>query len=148
MKIREIETKYKLRESALESKLLDSPNKVATMFRSIYTSATEEHFITIFLNNKNKCEGYTLVSKGTLNEAIIHPREVFKAAVLLNAASIIIAHNHPSGDLTPSREDLEVTKRLIDAGKILGVRVQDHVIVDCNEDGRFLSIRSDFSHYF
>ncbi|MEW9673574.1 RadC family protein [Ammoniphilus sp. 3BR4] len=82
--------------------------------------------------------GVEKVSVGSLNSAIVDPREVFKAAILHNAASIIVGHNHPSGDPTPSREDLSVTNRLVEAGKILGIEVLDHLILG---EERFQSLK-------
>lgn len=90
---------------------------------------SEEHFIAFHLDAKYQVIGYHEVSKGTLNASLVHPREVFKAALLSNAYAIIVAHNHPSGSVAPSREDIEVTKQLIAAGKIMGVLVADHCIV-------------------
>lgn len=88
-----------------------------------------EIFAILCLNTKNKVAGAHIISQGSLSASIVHPREVFKAAILNNAASIILAHNHPSGDPEPSREDIETTKRLVEAGEILGIRVLDHVII-------------------
>ena len=83
----------------------------------------------MMLNTKNQVVGLHRAHVGSLNASIVHPREVMKCAILNNAASIIVAHQHPSGDPTPSKEDLEVTKRLAEAGKIIGIDVLDHVIV-------------------
>lgn len=88
-----------------------------------------ENFIVMMLDTKNKVTGLTITSIGTLNSSLVHPREVFKAAILTNAASIILAHNHPSGDPTPSREDMDITKRLAETGKLLGIEILDHVII-------------------
>jgi DNA repair protein RadC len=90
---------------------------------------SEEHFIAFHLDVKFQVIGYHEVSKGTLSASLVHPREVFKAALLSNAHAIIVAHNHPSGSVVASREDIETTKRLIKAGKIMGVEVVDHCIV-------------------
>jgi DNA repair protein RadC len=81
---------------------------------------------------------YHEVSRGTLDATLVHPREVFKAALLSNAASIILTHNHPSGDPTPSPDDHQLTRRLVDAGRLIGVEVLDHIIVG---DGRYFSFR-------
>ncbi len=89
----------------------------------------EEHFCIFCLNTKNKIVGVHTISIGSLNASIVHPREVFKAAMLNNAYGIICLHNHPSGDPEPSREDIEITRRLVDAGKIIGIEVIDHVII-------------------
>lgn len=90
---------------------------------------SEENFVSFHLDAKNQVTGYHLVSHGTVTASLVHPREVFKAALLANSHALIVAHNHPAGSLTPSQEDLEVTETLIKAGKLLGVSVVDHVIV-------------------
>jgi DNA repair protein RadC len=88
-----------------------------------------ENFIVMCLDTKNKVTAMTLASVGTLNSTNVHPREVFKTAILANSASIILAHNHPSGDSAPSKEDMEVTRRLKEAGKIMGIEILDHIII-------------------
>ncbi len=88
-----------------------------------------EHFVAFYLDTQNRLIERQIISIGTLNVSLVHPREVFEPAIKLSAASIIVAHNHPSGDADPSPEDREVTKRLTEAGKILGVDLADHVIV-------------------
>lgn len=88
-----------------------------------------EEFRVFHLDVKNRMVGYEVVSVGSLNSSIVHPREVFKAVLLNNSASIICCHNHPSGDLTPSREDIEITQRLKKAADLLGIRLLDHVII-------------------
>lgn len=98
----------------------------------------EEHFCIFCLNTKNRIVGVHTISIGSLNASIVHPREVFKAAMLNNASAIICLHNHPSGDPEPSREDIETTKRLVKAGDILGIDVLDHIIIG---DGRYTSLR-------
>lgn len=90
---------------------------------------SEEHFIAFHLDAKHQVVGYHEVSKGTLSASLVHPREVFKAALLSNAFAIIVAHNHPSGIVEASSEDIATTKQLISAGKIMGVSVVDHCIV-------------------
>jgi hypothetical protein len=90
---------------------------------------SEEHFIAFHLDMKFQVIGYHEVSKGTVSATLVHPREVFKAALLSNSYAIICAHNHPSGIETPSKEDIEITKKLIEAGELLSVQVLDHVIV-------------------
>ena len=89
----------------------------------------KEYFYTIHLDGKNRIICLEMVSMGSLNQSIVHPREVFKPALLSNAAAIILVHQHPTGDLSPSREDLEITRRLKEAGDIIGVRILDHIIV-------------------
>lgn len=99
------------------------------MVRSLIGRADREHFLVLCLDTKNKINAVNVVSIGTLSVSPVHPREVFKAAILANAAAVILAHNHPSGDPEPSREDIEVTGRLVQAGKILGIEVLDHIIL-------------------
>ena len=89
----------------------------------------KEHFYVILLNARNRAIITDLVSVGTVNASLVHPREVFRRAIQLAASHIIVAHNHPSGGLEPSAGDLEVTKRLQDAGKILGIELIDHLII-------------------
>ncbi|MFX3615933.1 MAG: DNA repair protein RadC [Sporolactobacillus sp.] len=98
----------------------------------------QEHFVALFLNTKNQVIHKTTLFVGSLNSSIVHPREVFKEAVKRSAASIICFHNHPSGDPSPSREDGEVTRRLVSCGKMLGVEVLDHIIIG---DRKFISLK-------
>lgn len=91
--------------------------------------APEEYMYMICMNTKNKIIGVFEISHGTANASIVRPREVFQKALLANAISIILMHNHPSGDPKPSREDIEVTKRMVEAGKVLGIDVLDHIII-------------------
>ncbi len=88
-----------------------------------------EHFLMLPLDGKNRVLGFEVVSVGTLTASLVHPREVFKAAILANAAAIVVAHNHPSGDPTPSAEDRAITQRLKQAGELLGIRLLDHVVL-------------------
>ena len=88
-----------------------------------------EHFVVLLLNARHEVIRVETVSIGSLNASIVHPREVFKPAVIESAASIVLAHNHPSGDPEPSEEDLSITKRLVQVGELLGIAVLDHVIV-------------------
>ena len=92
----------------------------------------QENFIAIYLDNAYKVIESRLVTLGTLNQSLVHPREVFAPAIELRAASIIVGHNHPSGNTEPSNEDILVTKRLIEAGKILGIDILDHIIFTAN----------------
>jgi DNA repair protein RadC len=88
-----------------------------------------EHFVIVLLDQKNKVIGINTVSIGSLTASVVHPREVFKTAILSNAATIICGHNHPSGDTAPSQEDRLITTRLASAGKLLGINVMDHIII-------------------
>lgn len=89
----------------------------------------EEVFIMVTVDTKHRVTGIFEVARGHLSSCLIHPREVFKRALLMNASKIFVAHNHPSGDVTPSKDDVEITKRLRDAGDILGVSLLDHLII-------------------
>lgn len=89
----------------------------------------EEYLYMICMNTKNRVIGVFEISHGTVNASLVTPREVFQKALLANAVNIILMHNHPSGDCTPSRQDIEITKRLVEAGNLLGVDVLDHIII-------------------
>ncbi|HHY37574.1 MAG TPA: DNA repair protein RadC [Clostridia bacterium] len=97
-----------------------------------------EHFCELLLDTKNRLLGFEVISVGTIDTSVVHPREVFKLPIRRCAAAVILAHNHPSGDPSPSREDISITGRLIEAGRILGIEVLDHLIVG---DGRYVSMR-------
>ncbi len=98
----------------------------------------KEHFMALFLNARNQVIAREEVSVGSLNGSLVHPREVFAPAIGSSAASVILAHNHPSGDVTPSRQDIELTRRLVQAGDIMGIEVVDHVILAAD---RFTSFK-------
>jgi DNA repair protein RadC len=97
-----------------------------------------EEFGMLILDTRNRLRRLQVISKGGLNGSLVHPREVFREAVTLQAAGLILFHNHPSGDPTPSREDLELTRRLRDAGRIMGIEVLDHIILGA---GRYVSLK-------
>lgn len=105
-----------------------SPSEIASKCKG-FRKAKKEHFCVFFLDTQNRILGKETVSVGTLNSSLIHPRESFRTAILKNCCSVIFVHNHPSGGLEPSPEDLAVTKRLTEAGRLLGIEVLDHVIV-------------------
>lgn len=111
-----------------KSAILLSPKDVWERMEDIRGSK-KEHFVVFYLDSRNQEIQREIISVGTLNESLVHPREVFEGAIKHNAAGIILAHNHPSGDTDPSEADIEITKKLIHAGKILDIRVIDHVIV-------------------
>ena len=118
---------------------IQSPDDVNTIIQSYLNGVDREHFIVLLLNQKNGIIGINTVSVGNLSSSIVHPREVFKPAIVAGAASIIVAHNHPSGDPTPSSNDIYVTTRLKEAGDILGIAVLDHVIIG---DGCYVSLKA------
>ena len=113
----------------------------AEILKTVIGNADRETAVVLCLDTKNKINAINIVSVGTVDATLTHPREVFKAAILSNATGIIFAHNHPSGDIEPSKEDEQITKRLIKAGKILGIDVLDAIIIG---DG-FYSFRKENS---
>ena len=96
---------------------------------SFLSNETKEYFLALHLDGKNRVICVDMISSGSLNQSIVHPRETFKTALLSSAAAIILMHNHPTGDPTPSQEDIQITRRLIEAGELLGIKVLDHIIV-------------------
>jgi len=106
----------------------DSSQVVGDVLSNIFKGADRELFVVLFLNSKNHIIGSNIVHMGTLNMSIVGPREVFKPAIIASASSIIVAHNHPSGDPTPSPEDYAVTEKLKEIGKILDIPVLDHIV--------------------
>ena len=114
--------------SYLSSTRFTDPAAIYELFRDL-RHETREHFLALHLDGKNRIICFDLVSVGSLNQSIVHPREVFMPAVASAAAAVILVHNHPTGDPTPSREDLSITKRLREAGEIVGIKVLDHIIV-------------------
>ena len=112
---------------------LNSPQAVANYLREKIGKEKKEHFVILCLDARNNLIKVSKVSVGSLNASIVHPREVFKEAIQVSAASIILAHNHPTDDPEPSEDDLEITKRIIEAGKIMGINVLDHIIITKNK---------------
>jgi DNA repair protein RadC len=112
-----------------ESPLLDSPERVADLLREENRLHAVEHFQVVLVNTRRKLIKVEPISQGTLDTILVHPREVFRLAVAANAAAIILVHNHPSGDPTPSEADIKVTRDLIRAGQILKIEVLDHIIL-------------------
>lgn len=119
-----------VKESSLryQYRKISSPDDVKPLVLQLLRNKDREHFGVICLDSKNQPTNITTVSIGTLNSSMVHPREVFKSAILSNAASIILFHNHPSGSPEPSNTDMEITRRLIEAGSLIGISVIDHVI--------------------
>ena len=113
----------------------------STLLHTYLADADREHFVIILLNQKNRVLGVSTISIGSLTASIVHPREVYKSAILSNAASIICGHNHPSTDCQPSREDRAITTRLAECGKLLGIPLLDHVII--GGDGRYFSFADE-----
>jgi DNA repair protein RadC len=133
---------------AVQKPAIRTPEDAYRIITPLISAATDgnaqESFMVILLDTKNKLIGIPReCTRGLLDSSPVHPREVFREAVRDSAASVILAHNHPSGDPTPSKEDIDITRRLLEAGKILGIRVMDHVI--CGQPGPntpgFVSLR-------
>jgi DNA repair protein RadC len=108
---------------------LKSPRDSAALLMHVLADQPIEVFAMLCLSTKHRVIAYHEVTRGTLDSTLLHPREVFKAALLANAAAIIVSHNHPCGDPSPTIDDIEVTRRLVAAGEILGIVVRDHVVV-------------------
>ena len=121
-----------------QTRTISSPKDAYEMIKEQLEGLDREQFIIACLNTKNEPTNITVVSVGSLNKAIVHPREVFKTAILSNAASIMAFHNHPSGDTTLSDQDIQLTHRLIEAGELLGIKLLDHLIIG---DGSFTSLK-------
>lgn len=127
-------TRSKLGETVTVRKPQDAADYVMEELRYL----KKEHFLCLFLNTKNHIIAQETLSVGTLNASLVHPREVFRAAIQRSSASIICVHNHPSGDPTPSPEDIALTKRLVEAGELVGIEVLDHLVIG---DARFVSLK-------
>lgn len=129
-----------VREETNDEKLcISSPEDITSLrlIKEELIASDREKFLCLHLDTKNHLISYEVVSIGTLNAALVHPREVFKGAILSNASSIILCHNHPSGIPRPSREDIDLTKRLKQAGDLLGISILDHIIIGNNSHVSF-----------
>ena len=123
--VKERNEQYKVEERITE------PGVAAKIVNEVFDleNKAEEEMVMMALDTKNKPTGLFRISKGAINQTVVHPREIFKRAMLHNANSIMLFHNHPSGDLKPSQEDINVTNRLADSGTLLGVQLLDHIII-------------------
>jgi len=115
-----------------------SPKDIADFFIPILRNQVQEKFFVICLNSSNKIQKYKDIFTGTLNTSVVHPREIFKFAIDNNSANIILMHNHPSGNCEASREDIAITKKIVEAGKIIGIEVFDHIIIGNNNFSSFV----------
>jgi len=135
----EIEVRYKVKRKGITA---DSPLGIKRVVETIQSEdLAVEKMWAVYMDNKMVVVGYTEISSGTLSESLVHARNVFQGALLTNAAGFILAHNHPSGVLTPSKEDVTVTRRLREAGDMMGIRLIDHVIV--GESGFYYSFKEE-----
>jgi DNA repair protein RadC len=122
-------SRIRRREQRQPPPRIEGPADLYQLLKPLLAFEDREHFYAVLLSTKNHVLGIELVSVGSLSASIVHPREVFKRAIVASAAAIIVAHNHPSGDVTPSPEDAEFTRRLARAGELLGIRLLDHIVV-------------------
>ena len=141
MRLRELTVRYSVRKDGegrpvIVGRDVCHPSETAASLMTMLQDEPSEVFAILCITTKHRVIGYHEVSRGTLDATLVHPREVFKVALLANAAAIILTHNHPSGDPSPSPDDVQLTRRLVDAGALLGVEVLDHIIVG---DGRYYS---------
>jgi len=126
------------RESRSAGTSVRAPQDIARMFMDEMKHYDREHFKAAFLNTKNQIIKVVTVSIGSLNASIVHPREILKPAIAASAASIVLVHNHPTGDPTPSREDVEFTRRFAKCGELMGIELLDHIVIGAD---RFLSLK-------
>ena len=128
----------KVKSMLVDNKNLTSPKDAYKIANQYLYGVDREHMILLTLDTKNKITSISTISIGSLDQSIVHPREVFKTAILSNASSIILAHNHPSGDTTPSRADISITHRIKESGNLLGISLLDHIILG---DDTYLSLK-------
>lgn len=137
VRLRELTVRYSVRKdgegrSVVVERTLGSPKDAAAVLMLLLQDEPAEVFAILCLTTKNRVIAYHEVSRGTLDSTPVHPRELFKAALLSNCAAIVLSHNHPSGDPAPSADDCDLTRRLVAAGELLGIPVLDHIIVGDN----------------
>jgi DNA repair protein RadC len=136
--IREVAIRYVGARRRVSEKISSPAQAAAYLRRRIHDDA-REHFVALYLDGRHRAIADAIVSIGTATASLVHPREVFQPAIAVGACALLIGHNHPSGDPTPSAEDLEVTRRLAEAGRLLGVALLDHVV--WSRCGTFHSLR-------
>jgi len=143
MRLRELTVRYSVKKDddgrpVVVGRTVASPKDAASVLRTLLQDEPMEVFAIPCLSTKQRLIAYHEVSRGTLDSTPAHPREVFRAAILSNAKAIAVAHNHPSGDPTPSGDDVALTRRLVATGELLGIQVVDHIIIG---DGRYYSFK-------
>lgn len=139
--IREITIQFKPLDT--ERIAVSNPKAVADFIGNKIGRDAVESFILLCVSNKNEVVSYSMISIGTIAETIVHPREIFLPAIMTKASGIIVAHNHPSGNNLPSRQDIDATKRLLEAGKIIGIPLIDHIIIGFNNHEDFYSMKEN-----
>lgn len=143
MRLRELTVRYAVKRDdegrpVMIGRVLMTPRESAAVLVSLLQHEASEVFAVLFLSTRHHVLAYHEVGRGTLDTVLVTPREVFKAAILANAAAVILCHSHPSGDPTPTRDDVDLTARLTAAGVLLGIEILDHIIVG---DGRYVSFK-------
>ena len=136
-KFREVTESYPQLKNKGGTKIVSSC-EMYKAFNFIFKNETRELFVVFWLSSMNKVIGFEIISIGSLNATIVHSREIFRGAIVSSCANIIIAHNHPSGSLDPSSEDISVTRRLVDAGKVIEINIYDHIIFTNDDYFSFL----------
>ena len=141
--LRELTVRYSVKKDSddqpvVVGRTIGIPSDAAAAFMAILRDEPSEVFAILCLTTKHRVIAYHEVSRGTLDATLVHPREVFKAALLANSAALVISHNHPSGDSTPSLDDIDLTRRLAAAGELLGISLLDHIVIG---DGRYFSFK-------
>lgn len=137
----ELSRRIQVQSRWFSDKKITSPQDIADIFIPMLRDEIKENFIVVCLNSANKIIRYVTVSVGNLNSSVVHPREIFKAAIENDSASIILIHNHPSGNPEPSNEDISITKKVVESGKIMDIPVFDHIIVAGNGFTSFVEKR-------
>jgi len=137
----EISRRIQSQQKWFSNKKITSPQEIAEIFIPLLRDELKEKFIIVCLNSANKIIKHEVISIGNLNSSVVHPREIFKAAIEQSSASIILIHNHPSGNPEPSNEDISITKQIVDAGKILDIPIFDHIIIAGNTFTSFVEKR-------
>ena len=125
--IREVNVSY--RKTKTQGSSIKCAEDIAKFVRSVLTDNSREHLVALYLDGAHNVASYSIISIGTANFAPVCPREIFQRAVLVGAVALVIAHNHPSANLEPSREDIQITKQIVEAGKVIGIPVHDHIII-------------------
>ena len=136
--VREVRVSY--HQTSEELFDIRSPQDVATFVRKVLTDNSREHMVALFLSGSHAVASFSVVSIGTANSALVHPREVFQRAISCGAVALVLCHTHPSGNTTPSDEDVRTTKKLKEAGELLGITLLDHVIIT---DSAFHSMKEN-----
>lgn len=126
-----------------EKPMVQAPMDISNIMRPIFLNKEQEEMWVLFLNSKNRLLEMNLITVGLVDRSQVHAREVFRKAIVANCSRIVLAHNHPSGEVNPSAQDIECTRQLVEAGKIIGIDVIDHVVMGKKIEGRsdFMSFR-------